>query len=457
MSAQNYIQTHQQRFINELIEWLKIPSISTEANRAGDMLNAAEFLKNKLTAAGLDNAQLMPTKGNPVVYADKIIGAHLPTVLVYGHYDVQPTDSSDGRAWSSPPFEPVIKNENIYARGATDDKGQVYIHVKAIETLMNNGGVPCNVKFMIEGEEEIGSPNLAEFATTHKEHLKADIILISDTSIIDNETPSITVGLRGLSYVEVEVSAANKDLHSGVYGGAVANPAQVLCQMIASLKDDKNRITIPHFYDKVIELPAEERAELAKEPFDLAKYKEELGIDDVVGEEGYTTIERTAIRPTLEVNGIWGGFTGVGSKTVLPAKANAKISMRLVPNQSSEEITKLFTEHFTAIAPKGVKVKVTPHHGGEPYLVATNSKAYKAAEKAYEKHFNKKPIPTRSGGSIPIVIALKQILGIDSLMMGFGLDSDDAHSPDEHFGIYNFIKGIETITSFYDFYAGNSK
>jgi acetylornithine deacetylase/succinyl-diaminopimelate desuccinylase-like protein len=373
---------------------------------------------------------------------------------VYGHYDVQPPDPLD--LWTSPPFEPVIKDNKIYARGSCDDKGQVYMHVKAFEIMKKLDLLTCNIKFMVEGEEEVGSDNLATFVEGNRDKLKADVILISDSALISLETPSITTGLRGLSYMEVEVTGPNRDLHSGVYGGAVANPVNTLCTMIASLLDDKGRITIPGFYDKVATLTTAEREAINKAPFDLDAYKAELGIKEVKGEEGYTTLERTGIRPTLDVNGIWGGYTGEGAKTVLPSKATAKISMRLVPNQDSKEITKLFTDHIHAIAPPHVKIKVTAHHGGEPAVTTTDSKPYLAASKAFEEVFGKLPIPTRDGGSIPIVALFKKELGLDTVLMGFGFDSDAIHSPNEHFGVKNFVLGIETIVSFYKHFAASS-
>jgi acetylornithine deacetylase/succinyl-diaminopimelate desuccinylase-like protein len=453
----SYIQENQDRFIAELIEWLKIPSVSTDQQKKGEVRRAAEFVKDKLLEAGADKAELCETAGHPIVYAEKIIDATLPTVLVYGHYDVQPADPYE--LWESPPFEPIIKTTAlhpqgaIYARGACDDKGQVYMHIKALEMMSRLKEIPCNLKFMIEGEEECGSDNLEPFVKNNKERLKADAILISDTGIIANDIPSIETGLRGLCYLEVEVTGPNRDLHSGVYGGAVANPINTLCQMIASLKDEKGRITIPGFYDKVVELTAEERAEMAKTPFSLEEYKKDLGIEDVFGEEGYSTIERTSIRPTLDVNGIWGGYTQPGAKTVLPSKAYAKISMRLVPNQHPEEINELFAKHFHSIAPKSVKVEVKFHHGGFPYVTPTDSLEYKAASMALEETFGKKPVPTRGGGSIPIVALFEKELGIKSILMGFGLDSDAIHSPNEHFGIFNFLKGIETIPLFYKHYT----
>jgi acetylornithine deacetylase/succinyl-diaminopimelate desuccinylase-like protein len=446
-----YIASNKDRFLSELFEWLRIPSISADSRHKNDVRKAAEFLKDKFSAAGVGKAEICETKGHPIVYAEKIIDPSLPTVLVYGHYDVQPADPLE--LWTSPPFEPVIKDDKIFARGSCDDKGQVYMHVKAFETMVKHNSLPCNVKFMVEGEEEVGSDNLGTFVKENKSRLKADIILISDTALISLEHPSITTGLRGLSYMEVEVMGPNRDLHSGVYGGAVANPINVLCKMIASLHDEKGRITIPGFYDKVAALSVAERKAINQAPFDLQAYKKELGIDDVTGEEGYTTVERTGIRPTLDVNGIWGGYTGEGAKTVLPSKAHAKISMRLVPDQVSSEITALFTKHFQSIAPRHVKVKVTAHHGGEPAVTPTNSPAFKAASQAFEEVWGKSPIPTRDGGSIPIVALFKKELGLDTVLMGFGLDSDAIHSPNEHYGVKNFMRGIETIVSFYQHYS----
>lgn len=457
MSAQKqYIEQNKQRFLDELFSLLRIPSVSADPKYKDDVAKTAEAVKASLTAAGADNAEIIATGGHPVVYAEKIIDPTLPTVLVYGHYDVQPPDPLE--LWTTPPFEPTIKKTEIhpdgaiFARGSCDDKGQMFMHVKSLEVMLKTQSLPCNVKFMIEGEEEVGSANLGAFLQNNKEKLKADVILISDTSIIANDTPSIDVGLRGLSYMEVEVTGPNRDLHSGVYGGAVANPVNVLCRMIASMHDENYHITIPGFYSNVAELTAEERAEMNKAPFNLDAYKKDLDIDDVMGEKGFTTLERTGIRPTLDVNGIWGGYTGEGAKTVLPSKAFAKISMRLVPNQTSDEISKLFDDHFKKIAPKGVKVKVSYHHGGEPVVVSTSSAAYKAAANAMLETYGKKPIPTRGGGSIPIVALFKSVLGLDSVLFGFGLDSDALHSPNEHYGIFNYFKGIETIPLFYKHY-----
>jgi acetylornithine deacetylase/succinyl-diaminopimelate desuccinylase-like protein len=452
---QKYIEQNQQRFIDELFDLLRIPSVSADSKYKEDVFRTAEFIKSKLEAAGAEHVEICPTDGYPVVYADKIIDPKLPTVLVYGHYDVQPPDPMN--LWETPPFEPQIQEGRIYARGACDDKGQMYMHVKALETMLKNNMLPCNVKFMIEGEEEVGSDNLPKFIVKNKEKLKADVVLISDTGIFSNDVPSITVGLRGLSYLEVEVTGPKRDLHSGMYGGAVANPINILCEMIASLKDKDNHITIPGFYNDVVELNAAERAELSKVPFNVEEYKKALDINDVHGEKGYSTLERVSIRPTLDVNGIWGGYIGEGAKTVLPSKAYAKISMRLVPNQSSKKITDLFVKHFESIAPKGVKVKVTPHHGGEPAVTPTNSIAYKAASKAFEEGWGKVPVPMREGGSIPIVSLFEKELGLKTVLLGFGLDEDAIHSPNESFKVFNYIKGIETITLFYKHYAILSK
>jgi acetylornithine deacetylase/succinyl-diaminopimelate desuccinylase-like protein len=451
----NYISENKDRFLNELLDMLRIPSVSADPKFKQDVLRTAEFVKERLSEAGADKVELCETAGYPIVYGEKIIDPNLPTVLVYGHYDVQPADPYE--LWNSPPFEPVIKDGKIYARGACDDKGQMYMHVKAFEVMMRNNTLPCNVKFMIEGEEEVGSSNLATFVKNNKEKLAADVILISDTGMLANDTPSITTGLRGMSYLEVEVTGPNRDLHSGLYGGAVANPINILCQMIASMHDENNHITIPGFYDNVVELSEEERAEMARAPFRLEKYKKALDLSDIHGEEGYTTMERNSIRPTLDVNGIWGGYIGEGAKTVIPSKAFAKISMRLVPDQTSEEITEKFTRHFESIAPPSVKVLVKPHHGGEPVVTPTDSVAYKAASRAYEETFGVKPIPVRSGGSIPIVAMFKSELGLDSVLMGFGLDSDAIHSPNESFGVFNYMKGIETIPLFYKYYAEMSR
>jgi len=446
-----YIDQKRDLYLAELFELLRIPSISADPKYDKRVLAAAEYVKEKLEKAGADLAEVNPTAGHPVVYAEKIVDPSLPTILIYGHYDVQPADPVE--LWYNPPFEPIIREGKIYARGACDDKGQMYMHVKAFEVMMETNSLPCNLKFIIEGEEEVGSQNLESFVKENKEKLAADVILISDTSILSNDTPSLTVGLKGLSYLQVEVTGPGRDLHSGVYGGAVANPINVLCKMIASLKDEDNHITIPGFYDEVVELTEQEREELGRAPFNEEAYKRDLEVDALEGEAGYTTIERTGIRPTLDVNGIWGGYTGEGSKTVLPSKAYAKISMRLVPNQSSEAITKLFSDHFMKIAPSSVKVKVTPHHGGEPAVTPTDSKAFAAASKAFETAWGKKPIPTREGGSIPIVALFQKELGLDPILMGVGLDSDAIHSPNEHFGVYNYLKGIETSIYFCKYFA----
>jgi len=437
------------------MDWLRIPSVSADPKFHDDVLKAADYLKTRLEEVGLEKVELCQTAGNPIVYGEKIVDPSLPTVLVYGHYDVQPADPYE--LWTSGPFEPVIKDEKIYARGACDDKGQVYMHVKAFEVMMQSGGIPCNVKVMVEGEEEIGSNNLGIFVRENKEKLKADVILISDTGMIANDVPSIEVGLRGLSYHEVEVTGPNRDLHSGLYGGAVANPINVLCKMIASLHDENNHITIPGFYDKVAVLSEAERAELNRVPHSDDEFKQSIGLPATYGEEGYTTVERIGIRPTLDVNGIWGGYIGEGAKTVIASKAFAKISMRLVPHQTSEEITALFQQHFASIAPEGVTVQVRPHHGGEPVVTPTDSVAYKAAADAMETTFGKRPVPTRGGGSIPIVAMFKSELGIDTVLLGFGLDSDAIHSPNEHYGVFNFLKGIETIPLFYQNYAAAAR
>ncbi|MEM7104094.1 MAG: dipeptidase [Bacteroidota bacterium] len=447
----SYLEENKERYLEELLDLLRIPSVSADPAYKDDVFKTAEFVEEKLKEAGCDKTEICQTAGYPIVYGEKMVSEDLPTVLIYGHYDVQPPDPME--LWDSPPFEPVIKDGKIYARGACDDKGQFYMHVKAFESMVKAGNLPCNVKFMIEGEEEVGSENLGIYVANEKERLKSDVCLISDTSMIANDVPSITTGLRGLSYVEVEVTGPNRDLHSGVYGGAVANPVNILSKMIASLHDEHNKITIPGFYDDVIEVTKEERTEMNKAPFDLEAYKEDLDINAVRGEEGFTSLERTSIRPTLDVNGMWGGYIGEGAKTVLPSKAYAKISMRLVPNQDPEKITALFTEHFEKIAPESVKVKVTPHHGGEPAVTPTDSIEYQAAARAYEATFGKKPIPQRSGGSIPIVALFEKELGVKTILMGFGLDSDAIHSPNEHYGIFNFYKGIETIPYFFKYYA----
>ena len=460
-NIKSYVQENKDRFINELIELLKMPSVSADAAYSQDVIETSEVVKLSLEKAGCDFVEICETDGYPIVYGEKIIDKNLPTVLVYGHYDVQPADPME--LWTSPPFEPVIKTTDIhpegaiFARGACDDKGQMYMHVKAFEYMIQSNTLPCNVKFMIEGEEEVGSVNLKAFVENNTEKLKNDVILISDTGMISNQQPSITTGLRGLSYVEVEVTGPNRDLHSGLYGGAVANPINILAKMIASLHDENNHITIPGFYDNVEELSLEERAEMAKAPFSLEKYKKALDLKDVSGEKGYVTNERNSIRPTLDVNGIWGGYTGAGAKTVIASQAFAKISMRLVPNQEWEHITELFTKHFMSIAPDSVTVKVTPHHGGQGYVTPIDSIGYKAANMAYTETFGVPAIPVRSGGSIPIVALFEKELKSKTILMGFGLDSDAIHSPNEHFGIFNYLKGIETIPLFYKYFVELSK
>ena len=459
--TQHFSESNKERYLSELIDLLKIPSISADPAYKNEVQKCAESLAQGLTNIGIDKVEICQTAGNPIVYGEKIINPAKPTILVYGHYDVQPADPLD--LWTSPAFEPVIKTTEkhpqgaIFARGACDDKGQMFMHVKAVESMLAANELPCNVKFMIEGEEEVGSENLAIFVKNEKERLKADVILVSDTGMLANDVPSITTGLRGLSYVEVEVTGPNRDLHSGLYGGCVANPINVLAQMIASLHDSTGKITIPGFYDKVIELSDEERAEMAKAPFSHEAYCKALDIEETMGEAGFSTMERGSIRPTLDVNGMWGGYTGEGAKTVIASKAYAKISMRLVPDQDPEEITNLFLTHFESIAPKGTRVKVKPHHGGEAAVTPIDSVGYKAASLAYEKSFGKKPIPVRSGGSIPIVAMFEKELGLKTILMGFGLDSDAIHSPNEHFGLFNFYKGIETIPYFYHYYTELTK
>lgn len=450
-----YVEENKQRFLEELFELLRFPSVSADPKYKGDVLKTADFVAAKLKEAGADKVEVCATAGYPIVYGEKLIDEKLPTVLIYGHYDVQPADPLE--LWDTPPFEPTVRDGKIYARGSADDKGQFYMHVKAFELMMKTNTLACNVKFMIEGEEEVGSSNLGIFVKENEERLKADVVLISDTSMISMENPSIESGLRGLAYMEVEVVGPNRDLHSGVYGGAVANPATILCKMIASLHDENNHITIPEFYDKVVELTDDEKKALNAAPFDLDEYKKDLDINAEWGEKGYSTLERTGTRPTLEVNGIWSGYIGEGAKTVLPSKANAKISMRLVPNQSSEEISAIFQKHFESIAPEFVKVKVMAHHGGEPVVTPTDSVAYRAAEKAIEESFGKTPIPTRGGGSIPIVALFEDVLGIKSVLFGFGLDSDALHSPNEKYDIFNYYKGIETLPLFHKYFAELSK
>ncbi|MGB0422718.1 MAG: dipeptidase [Flavobacteriales bacterium] len=456
MEINTYLESNKDRFLEELFELLRIPSISADTAYSGDVVKTAELVKTSLEKAGAENVELCETPGYPIVYGEKIIDPNLPTVLVYGHYDVQPPDPID--LWTTEPFDPQIRKTEIhpegaiFARGACDDKGQMFMHVKAFELMLATNSLPCNVKFMIEGEEEVGSENLDQFLIDNKEKLEADVVLVSDTGIISNSIPSITVGLRGLSYVEVEVIGPNRDLHSGLYGGGVPNPINILCEMVASLKDENQHITVKGFYDKVVELSNAERSAMAKAPFSQEEFKKSIDISDVEGEEGYSVPERLSIRPTLDVNGIWGGYIGEGAKTVIASKANAKISMRLVPDQEPEEITRLFQEHFEKIAPNSVKVKVTPHHGGDPAVTPIDHPAYRAASAAMETTFGKTPVPFRGGGSIPIVAAFEKILGLKTVLMGFGLDSDAIHSPNEHYGVFNYFKGIETIPHFYKNY-----
>ncbi len=450
-----YIENNKDRFIDELFGLMRIPSVSSKTEHKEDMHRACDYLRKSLLDAGAEEAEVIPTEGHPVVYAEKIIDPSLPVVMVYGHYDVQPPEPLD--LWKSPPFEPEIRDGRIWGRGADDDKGQLFMHVKAFEFMNRTASLPCNVKFMIEGEEEIGSPSLGKFCMENKDKLHCDVILVSDTSMIARDVPSITTGLRGLSYFEVEVAGPGRDLHSGLYGGAVANPVNVLAKMIASLTDENNRITIPGFYDDVLEATSDERQEMARAPFDLENYKKEIDIDDVNGEAGYSTMERTGIRPSLDVNGIWGGYTGEGAKTILPSKAFAKISIRLVPNQSSKKTDELFIRHFKSVAPPGVRVSARVLHGGEGYVSPVDHPAYLAASRAYETTFGKKPIPFRSGGSIPIISLFEKVLDVKSILMGFGLESDAIHSPNENYPLWNFYKGIETITFFYSEYMkGNS-
>jgi len=450
-----FVEQNKERFLQELFELLRIPSVSSKESHKEDMYKAADWICRRLITDGADRAEVFKTEGHPVVYGEKIISAELPTVLVYGHYDVQPAEPLE--LWATPPFEPEVRDGKIYARGADDDKGQMYMHFKAFEYLVKSGQLPCNVKFMIEGEEEIGSPSLPKFLDQNRSLLASDVILVSDTSLIAPEIPSLTTGLRGLAYVEVEVTGPSRDLHSGVYGGAVENPINALAKMIASLIDENGKITVKGFYDDVEELTAAERADLARAPFNLESYKQEIGVSEVKGEKGYTSLERTGIRPSLDVNGIWGGYIEKGAKTVLPSKAHAKISMRLVPNQKSDTIAKLFKEHFEAIAPDTVKVKVDILHGGEGYVAPTNTIGYQAASKAFEAVYGPRPIPIKSGGSIPIISLFEKMLGIKSILMGFGLESDAIHSPNEHYPIEQFVKGVETIPYFYKYFTELSK
>ena len=450
-NLKSYIEENKQRFLDELFDLIRIPSISSESEHKDDMLKAAEYWKQTILKAGADKADVMPTEGNPVVYGEKIIDPSAPTVLVYGHYDVMPVDPID--LWDSPPFEPEIRDGKIFARGSDDDKGQAFMHAKAFEYMVQANSLPCNIKFMIEGEEEIGSVSLGKWCADNKEMLKADIILVSDTGMIAEDIPSITTGLRGLSYWEVEVTGPNRDLHSGIFGGAVANPISVLSKMIAGMTDEDGKITMPGFYDDVEEVSEKERAMLAKAPFDIEEYKKAIDVEELAGEAGFSTMERTGIRPAFDVCGIWGGYTGEGAKTVLPSKAYAKISTRLVPHQDNKKIAKQFKEYFESIAPASVKVKVTSLHGGQGYVCPIDLTAYKAAEKAYAEVYGKTPVPVRSGGSIPIISAFEEILGIKSVLMGFGLESDAIHSPNENFPLNQFFNGIETIPHFYKYFA----
>ena len=447
----DYQEKNKDRFLEELLELLRIPSVSAKTEHKDDMIRCAEAFKQRLLEAGADKVEIYPTIGHPIVYGEKIIDPSKPTVLIYGHYDVQPAEPLE--LWKNGPFDPTIVDGKIFARGSCDDKGQVYMHVKAFETMVKTGTVSCNVKFCIEGEEEVGSPNLGKFVSSHKELLKADCVLISDSAMISLDTPSIDIGVRGLSYIEVEITGPNRDLHSGVYGGAVANPITILAKMIASLHDENNHITIPGFYDDVLESTPAERALMAKAPFNEKEYAADLGVKELWGEKGFTTNERTGIRPTLELNGIWGGYIGEGAKTVLPSKAHAKISARLVPNQISQKMTDLLINHLIKIAPANVTVKASLHHGGEPYITPIDSKPYRAAAKAMEATFGKAPIPVRGGGSIPICSLFEKELGLKVVFMGFGLDSDNLHSPNEKYDLANYYKGIETIPYFHQFFA----
>lgn len=446
-----YIDENRDRFLNELFDFIRIPSVSAKAENKDDMVRCAEFVKKSLLDAGADRAEVFPTAGHPIVFGEKKVNDTLPTVLIYGHYDVQPAEPIE--LWKSPPFEPEIRDGKIYARGADDDKGQLFMHVKAFEMMNRMSELPCNVKFMIEGEEEVGSANLESFCTANKEMLASDVILISDTTMIAQDIPSVTSGLRGLSYMQVEVIGPDRDLHSGLYGGAVVNPCNVLCEMIASLKDENGRITIPGFYDDVLEISVAERKDMARRPYDHDDFMKSIDVVALGGEEGFSTHERLGIRPSLDVNGIWGGYTGEGAKTILPAKAFAKVSMRLVPNQNSEKIAQLFIKHFESIAPAGVRVKAEYLHGGQAYVSPLDTPEYEAASLAMEATFGKKPIPVRSGGSIPIVAVFEKVLGTKSILLGFGLDADAIHSPNESYPLFNFFRGIETIPHYYSNYA----
>lgn len=455
--TKKYIQDNKEHFLKELFEIIRIPSVSADPNHKEDVLKAANWVADNLRSLEMDKVEVVSTEGHPIVFAEKKIDEKAPTVLVYGHYDVQPPDPIE--LWETPPFEPTVRKTEIhpdgaiFARGACDDKGQMFMHIKAFEALIRTNSLSCNVKFMIEGEEEVGSVALEKFIKERKDELSADICLVSDTGMFAKDVPSITTGLRGLSYFEVHVKGPGRDLHSGLYGGAVVNPINALCEMIASLRDNNNKITVKGFYDDVIPVSDEERQEMAKAPFSEDAYRKAIDIPETVGEKGFTTLERASIRPTLDVNGIWGGYTGEGAKTVIPSEAHAKISMRLVPGQDHKKITKLFKTHFESIAPKGVTVKVDPHHGAVPAVTPIDSKAYQAASKAMEQTFGKKPIPMRSGGSIPIIALFEEVLDVKTILLGFGLDTDAIHSPNEHYGLDNFYKGIETIPYFYKYFA----
>ena len=450
MEVKKYIQENEERFLKELESLIEIPSISAKAEHKADIAACAERWKQLLLEAGVDRAEIMPSKGNPLVYAEKVVDAAAPTVLVYSHYDVMPAEPLE--LWNSDPFKMVVKDGRIWARGADDDKGQAMVQAKAFEYLVRQGEMNCNVKFIFEGEEEIGSPSLEAFCQEHKELLKSDIILVSDTSMIGKDTPSITTGLRGLAYWELEVTGPNRDLHSGHFGGAVANPINTLCKMLAKVVDDKGRITIPGFYDKVLPVPAEEREMIKNIPFSLENYKKAIDVEEVEGEEGYSTLERNSCRPSFDICGIWGGYTGEGSKTVLPSKAYAKVSCRLVANQDHHEISQAFVDYIQSIAPKSVKVKVTPMHGGQGYVCPIDLPAYKAAEAGFEIAFGKKPLAARRGGSIPIISTFEQVLGVKTILMGFGLESNAIHSPNENFDLEVFKNGIVAVTEFYRHY-----
>lgn len=446
-----YINNNKQKFIDELFDLIRIPSVSAKPEHKKDMREAAENIREQLLHCGADVAQVISTGGHPVVFGEKIINNQLPVILIYGHYDVQPAEPFE--LWESDPFEPVIRDGKIYARGADDDKGQLFMQFKAFEVLTKTNNLPCNVKFLIEGEEEIGSANLKPFCEKHRDMLKADVIMVSDTTMLGPDIPSITIGLRGITYYDVEITGPNRDLHSGLYGGSVANPINMLAEMISSLTNEKHQIIVPGFYDDIMPVTDEERKELARAPFDPDLFKKSIGVNALVGEQGYTTPERTGIRPSIDVCGIWGGFTGNGAKTVIPSKAFAKISMRLVPNQDHHKIDQLFTDYFHSIAPPGIQLKITPLHGGRGYIAPITSLEYKAASKALEKTFGKRPVPTRSGGSIPVIADFEEVLGLKSILMGFGLESDAIHSPNENFPLANFFKGIETIPLFYKYYS----